>query len=341
MGMYIRQLRSTGNLLRLSLLFIFFLSFAACQKKPGELEGPPEKITIAYPMSVYSGLFAVAYSKGFFKAEGLEVVPQPHEFGKIAVQSMLEGRADMAISGDTVAMFAIVSGEKINIIVQTLTSKRHVAIVARKDRGIKTPRDLEGKRIGVAMGTTGHFFLGSFLSVNRIRKEKIKVVNMRPGEMMDAFNKGTVEAVSIWQPFVNQLKRGLGEKHVVFYDERIYSDIACISASQEFLKKHPETVKKVLRALIRAEALVKENPDESRRLVSDFLKIDKTILDETWGTLYFGVTLDQSLLVSLEDQTRWARENKLTENRETPKYLDYIYFDGLQSVKPDAVRIIR
>ena len=341
MGMYISQLWSAGNLLRLLLLFIFFTSFVACQQKQAEVSGLSEKITIAYPESVYSVLFAVAYSKGFFKAEGLEVVPQPHEFGKIAFQSMFEGKAEMAISGETIVMFAVVRGGKINIIAESMTSKRNVAIVARKDRGIKTPHDLEGKHIGVALGTTGHFFLDSFLSVNGIRKDKVKLINMNPSEMMNALNKSVVEAVAVWQPVIKQLERQLGDKGVVFYDERIYSDIVCISASHDFVKKHPKVVMKILIALIRAEAFVKENPEETRRLAAVFLKIDKTIFDEIWNTLYFKVTLEQSLLVSLEDQTRWAQENKLVESRETPKYLDYIYFNGLQSVKPDAVNIIR
>jgi ABC-type nitrate/sulfonate/bicarbonate transport system substrate-binding protein len=341
MGINKKQSWRFCHLLLLLLLFIFFTSIVACQQKQAEVSGLSEKITIAYPHSVYSVLFTVAYSKGFFKAEGLEVVPQLHEFGKIAVQSMLEGKAEMAISGDTVAMFAVVRGGKINIIAETMTSKRNEAIVARKDRGIKTPHDLEGKHIGVVLGTTGHFFLDSFLSVNGIRKNKVKVINIRPGEMMDALNKGVVDAVAVWQPVMKQLERQLGDKGVVFYDERIYSDIVCVSASQDFVKKHPAAVMKFLRALISAEAFVKEHPEETQHLVADFLKIDKTILDEIWNTLYLKVTLEQSLLVSLEDQTRWASDNKLIESRETPKYLDYIYFNGLQSVKPDAVNIIR
>jgi len=326
---------------RYFLLLLLLMSLPACQQKQTEVGSLPEKITVAYPQSVYSVLFAVANSKGFFKAEGLEVVSQLHEFGKIAVQSMLEGKAEMAISGDTVPMFAVTKGEKISILAEIMTSKRNEAIVASKDRGIKKPLDLEGKKIGVASGTTGHFFLDSFLSVNGIHKNKIKIIFMKPSEMMDALNKGVVEAVAVWQPVAKQIERQLGDRGIVFYDERIYSDIICISSSQDYVQKHPEAVTKVLRALIRAEAVVKEHPDETRRLAAEFLKIDKSILDEIWKTLYFNVTLDQSLLVSLEDQTRWARDNKLIESRQTPKYHDYIYFNGLQSVRPSSVNIIR
>jgi NitT/TauT family transport system substrate-binding protein len=123
-------------------LFIFFASFLACQQKQAEVGGLSEKITIAHSRSTYAIPFQVAFKKGFFLAEGLEVTPQPHEFGKIALRSMLEGKADIAISGDTPVMFAIVAGNKISIIAVIATAKKNEAIVTRKDLGVKTPQDL-------------------------------------------------------------------------------------------------------------------------------------------------------------------------------------------------------
>jgi NitT/TauT family transport system substrate-binding protein len=53
------------------------------------------------------------------------------------------------------------------------------------------------------------------------------------------------------------------------------------------------------------------------------------------------VTLTQVLLITLEDETRWAIKSKLVEKSKMPNYIDFIYVDGLQAVKPEAVRIIR
>jgi NitT/TauT family transport system substrate-binding protein len=166
-------------------------------------------------------------------------------------------------------------------------------------------------------------------------------MNLNPAEMIKAVNSGKADAVSVWQPIAKQLEKQLGDNGTVFYDERIYSDIICMSSTQNFANKNPELIVKVLKSLMRAEKFVKDNPDETRKLVAEHLNINKNILEEIWNTLYFKVTLDQSLLVSLEDQTRWARENKLIEIKETPRFLDYIYFKGLQSVCQDAVNIIQ
>jgi NitT/TauT family transport system substrate-binding protein len=47
------------------------------------------------------------------------------------------------------------------------------------------------------------------------------------------------------------------------------------------------------------------------------------------------------MLILFEDQARWRIDNNLTEATEVPNYLDYIYMDALEEVKPEAVMMIR
>jgi NitT/TauT family transport system substrate-binding protein len=107
------------------------------------------------------------------------------------------------------------------------------------------------------------------------------------------------------------------------------------------VKKHPDAIKKVIRALIKAEGFIKQNPNESLNIVADSIVIEKALLSEVLGEFDFKVTLTQVLLITLEDETRWAIKSKLVEKSKMPNYIDFIYVDGLQAVKPEAVRIIR
>lgn len=56
--------------------------------------------------------------------------------------------------------------------------------------------------------------------------------------------------------------------------------------------------------------------------------------------MVFIVLLPQALLPVFEDQARWRMENKLNIAKEVPNYLDYIYLEALEKVKPEAVGII-
>ena len=54
----------------------------------------------------------------------------------------------------------------------------------------------------------------------------------------------------------------------------------------------------------------------------------------------FSLSIDQSLILAMEDEARWMISNKLTGEKQVPNFLDYIWDDGLKAIKPEAVNII-
>ncbi|MGC2061422.1 MAG: NrtA/SsuA/CpmA family ABC transporter substrate-binding protein [Thermodesulfovibrionales bacterium] len=323
------------------LLISGLLSCLISCKKQEKSPGPPERITIAYSTASNAVLVYIAFAKGYFAEEGLEATLQPHAFGKLALNAVIAKKADMATVGDTPIVFAVMNGEKITTLAVIQTSDKNEAIVARQDRGITKPADLNDKSIGVPFGTTADFFVYSFLLAHGIEKKQVRLIDMKPDEMAGALDSGRVDAVSTFNPTIKQLQKGLGTRGIVFFGESLYTETFCVTAGQEYVKKNPEAIKKVLRALIRAETFVKLHDEEAKRLVAEFIKIDMAVLDEIWDIFRFRVTLDQALLVDFEEQTRWALKNRLTARTDMPNYLDYIYTDGLYAVKPVAVRIVR
>ena len=324
----------------LLVLAVIAASGAGCQQREKQ-PGPPEKVTMAYSTAFNAVLVHIAFVNGYFTQEGLDAKLQAHAFGKLALQAVIEGRADVATVADTPVMFAIMDGKRIAILAAIQTSNRNEAIVARKGRGISEPSDLKGKRIGVTLGTTSDFFLDALLMAHGIDRTQVKIRDMAPNEMAAALSAGKIDAASAFNPVVTQLQNSLGNKGSTFYGETLYTETFFVTAGQDFVKERPEAVRKLLRALIKAEIFVREHPDEARRLVAEFLKADKPILDKVWDVYNFEVTLNQALIVDLEDQTRWAMKYRLTANKVMPNYLDFIHVDGLRAVKPGAVDIIQ
>ena len=323
-----------------ALLCLIFFCIASCERK-NNVSGPPEKITIAYTTSANAFLIDIAFAKGYFVEEGLDVKPQPHAFGKLALASALDGKADLATVADTPIVLAVMNNQPITTIAAIQTSNRDDAIVAIKSRGIASPTDLKGKKIGVTLGTSIEFFVDAYLAAHDIPKDAVSIIDMKPDEMAEALATEKVDAVSTFAPTLTNLEKDLGDSGIFFYDESIFTETFCVAAMQSYAKQHPEAIKKFLKALIKAEMLILQNPEEAQLQVTEFLKMDKDLLARIWPIFIARVTLDQALLVDFEDQTRWAVQKGLTTRKDMPNYLDFIYVDGLLAVKPKAVTILR
>lgn len=316
-------------------------ALSSCDLREEKPAGPPDKVTIAFATLPETAVAQVAQSRGFYREEGLEVTARLHPYGKVALMDLLEGKADFATVAETPVMFAIMKGEKISVIATIQNSTLGHAILARRDRGILTPGDLRGKRIAATMGTTSDFFLDAILSLHGISRRDVQVVGVKAEEIPAAMEHGDVDAASAFTPYTAFTEKKLGNRMITFHNGDIYRYHFNVAAKQEFIRKNPEMVKKVLRALLKAEAFVRENPADAQKIVTDFSGIETGIVRSIWSDANFAVTLDQSLILALEDESRWAIKGGLTGSRTVPNYLDCIYSDGLKSIKPAAVRILR
>jgi ABC-type nitrate/sulfonate/bicarbonate transport system substrate-binding protein len=324
---------------KLSVASCCLVVLIGCEGK--RVAGPPEKITLALSMLPHASLVHVAVAKGYFAGEGLEVTLQPHQFGKPALDAMLAGKADLATCADTPLVFAVLKGQQISVLATIAGATRNTAVVARKDAGISTPRDLAGKRVGVSRGTNGEFFLDTLLVRHGVDRESVHLVDLSPADMPDALAKGEVDAVAIWNPIIFDLQRLLGDRVLTFYADDIYFETFDVVARMEFAKQRPGAAKSVLRALLRAEALVRDHPDEARRATAAALKQDLAQIDATFGQFDFRVRLEQSLLVLMEEEARWAIRSGLVPRQDMPNLLTSLETEPLLAVKPAAVQLVR
>jgi len=238
---------------------------------------PIEKVILAEPTQPGAGSVYIAYIKGYFKDERLDVTLQPHTSGKAALNAVLEGKADLAIVAETPIVFAVMRGEKIYAIATLFTSEKNMAIIARKDRKISLPADLKGKRIGVSIGTNGEFFMDVLLVLHGTPVKEVKAVSLTPEEMFDSLVKGEVDAASTWHPHLIRLQKKFGDRAITFYGDGIYTWTFNVAVMQELAHKNPEVIQRVLRTLIKAVEFIRENPDESRKIIADYIRMDESL----------------------------------------------------------------
>lgn len=326
-------------------IVIFFVTasllLVSCDNKPHSSGEPPQKISIAVMPYSFTGYSVfVAKERDFFKDEGLDVSFQSFPHGKVTLNALTEKKADFAVSSETPFVHAVMGGAEISTIAVTIKAHDHLAVVTRKDKGIQSTKDLKGKKIGVTIGSNGEYFLDTVLLLNGLQRSEIESVHLRPGQMFDALMNGEVDGIATWNPQMYKARKELGDQGNIFYAEGLYSPFFLVATRKDYIASNPETVARVIRALNKSSIFISENLHESHRIVAKHLNIKPAILDELSAKYDFSLSLEQSFLITLENQSEWAIKNNLSDRIIPPDYFDYIYLKALETVSPEKVTII-
>ena len=316
------------------------ISTGGCEDQTGE-PGEIEELTLGVETSLLSAAVWVAENKGYFQEEGLDLTIQEFDSGRLSFLAMLEGEGvDIATVAPTPIMFNSFDRKDFSIFATFVYSYEDVKVIAHSGSGITTAADLRGKRIGTPAGTTGQFFVEAFLVHNGLLPSDVEVIDINPSELPDALKNNQVDAIVIWEPHAYNAQNLLGPDAVRLPSSDVYRETFNFMVMESFAQAHPEALIRFLRAIDTATDFIGDGEEESQAIVAERLGLDIEVVAALWGDFVFEVALDQSLLVTLEDEARWAIKNGLTEATEVPNYLDYIYMDALEEVKPEAVGII-
>ncbi len=309
---------------------------------PGGPLEPPEKITFGVDLSVISAPVWVAENRRYFQEEHLDMNIIDYPSGRTALAEMLaKGNLDMVTVAQTPVMYNSFSRNDYAIIVGMAYSYDDVLMLARSDRGIATAADLRGKKVGTPVGSSGHFFLSLLLLYSGLNMSDVTVVDIDAPDLPKALSEGTVDAIAIWQPHINDTRALLGEKALLLPSKNIYREDFYIVSQTSLTQDKPEALKRFLTALDRAEDFIQKNREEAITIVAGRLRLDREIVASIWDGYEFKLFLDQSIVTDLEAEARWAIDNKYTTETKVPDYLDFIYRDALAASKPEAVKIIR
>ena len=305
-------------------------------------QGMTKEIILGCETSLLPSSVWVAENKGYFEKEGLNVKIIEFGSGRTALKAMLnKGNLDMVTVAQTPVVFNSFIRNDYVIIAAMVYSDYDVKVLARQDKGIKSPSDLRGKKIGITKGSTGHFFLGLFLIINDLGLSEVNTIDLEATALPQALAEGRVDAISTWEPHIWKAKKLLSEKALILSKRGIFREDFYFVANKDFVKNNPETLIGFLRAILKGEEFILKNKDESINIVSERLRLNRDFTASVWDEFDFHLILDQSILISLEHQARWAIKEGLVDKKELPNYLDFIHTDALEAVRPNAVTIIR
>jgi taurine transport system substrate-binding protein len=141
------------------------------------------------------------------KATGYKINWKQIGGGGEVIKAMASGAVQVGEIGSAGIAAAVSRGEPLELfwILDDIGSAE--ALVARNGSGIKSVKDLKGKKIAVPFNSTTHFHTMVALEQAKVDPSQVHILNMRPQEVRAAWVRGDIDATWIWNPVLAEVEK--------------------------------------------------------------------------------------------------------------------------------------
>ncbi|MGI9437044.1 MAG: taurine ABC transporter substrate-binding protein [Geminicoccaceae bacterium] len=164
-------------------------------------------ITIGY-QPIYNP-WKVAIADGAFEAAtGKKIKWIKYDSGSKVINAMASGKVDIAMAGSSPIAAAVSLGIPMELFWITEDIASAEALVVRDGSGVDVndPKTLIGKSLGVPFVSTTHFHTLFALELWGIEPKELDIINMQPGDIETAWERGDIDAGFIWDPVLGKIK---------------------------------------------------------------------------------------------------------------------------------------
>lgn len=178
--------------------------------------------------------------------------------GPQLLESLNVGATDFGLVGEAPPIFAQAAGANIVYAGFEPASPKNEAIIVQKDSQIRTVTDLKGKRVALNKGSNVNYLIVRALEANGLTYDDIVPAYLAPADARAAFERGSVDAWVIWDPFYAAAELSLGARAIAD-GTGLAPNVAFYMASRPVAERNPEVLKAVLAAIDEVDDWIKDN----------------------------------------------------------------------------------
>jgi len=267
-----------------------------------------------------------------FSKDGITFSYETFVAGPPLIEAFAGGRLDFGQVGDQPAIQARANHVDAKAIGLYVSSEKAYALLARNGSGIKSLKDLKGRKVGVTIGSVGHQLLYLFLKSQGLKPSDIQQVNLLPGDIISSLSAGHIDAAVTWEPFLTQAV--LDGSSTILRDATGFKKVVCpIIARADFLKAHPDIPVRLLKIFDRANRWAKANPDKAIALVAKSVGFKPEAIRPAFEKNDLDLRITPQARRSMEESAAFLRENGVIRaNVDVADLIDtrYLVAAGLQ-----------
>ena len=209
--------------------------------------------------------------------------------GPQLLEGLNVGSIDFGTVGEAPPIFAQAAGADLVYVGNEPPASTGEAILVPKNSPIKSVAELKGKKVALNKGSNVHFLLVKLLEKAGVRYTDIDAVFLTPADARAAFERGSVDAWAIWEPFLAAAQTQTGAR-ILANGSGAVSNHQFFLASRRYASKRGDVVAIVLEELAAVDQWAKANPKDAATALSPQIGLDQPTLELALSRGGYGVT---------------------------------------------------
>ncbi|MEK1906966.1 MAG: aliphatic sulfonate ABC transporter substrate-binding protein [Pseudomonas sp.] len=294
-----------------ALLLVLGLSHAAQAADPATLRIGYQKGSASLVLAKQHGLLEARFPQT--RIEWIEFPAGPQ-----MLEALNIGSLDVGSTGDIPPIFAQAAGADLLYIGAEPPKPQAEVILVAKDSPIQSVSELKGRKVAFQKGSSAHNLLLRALAAAGLSIRDIQPVYLSPADARAAFERGSVDAWGIWDPFYSAVDLE-GRARLLANGEGLGLSGPFYLAARPYAEANPGFIQPLLDELTRAEALTRSDEAGSIRLLAQFMGLPEAVIVRAFSHRPPSPILPVSAeIVAAQQRTA----DLFLENRLLPKRVD-------------------
>lgn len=208
--------------------------------------------------------------------------------GPVQLEALNVGSIDFGDVGEAPPIFAQAAGAPLVYVGASNPRPRNEAIVVPKDSAIRSVADLKGKKIAFNKGSNVQYLLVKLLQKHGLKYSDVQPIFLPPADARAAFERGSVDAWAIWDPFLAAAEKTLGVRAIADGTGAVNNRWYFFS-SRDFATRNADLLRIALEEIDSVDRWAEKNKATAAQELSKILGLD-TAITELWvNRTTFGV----------------------------------------------------
>lgn len=210
--------------------------------------------------------------------QGVQVQWTEFPGGPQLLEGLNVGSIDFGVTGETPPVFAQAAGADLLYVAAEPPAPASEALLVPKDSPIQSVKDLKGKKVVLNKGSNVHYLLVRALEEAGLKYSDIQTVFLPPADARAAFERGSVDAWVIWDPYQAAAEQQL-QARTLRDGKGIVDNNQFYLATRPYAQQHPKVIQTLVEEVRAVGEWSKANPDEVTKQVAPLLGLPADITE--------------------------------------------------------------